>query len=93
VGIDPVIGQEAAVPTPPNPPSIPQSWPTEWGDEDFAAHPKAKFSFGGFVTMKGGEYFFAPSLPFLKNIVNPPKPPTPPAEPAPPEGTKPYNAT
>jgi Dyp-type peroxidase family len=24
--------------------------------------------FGRFVTMKGGEYFFAPSIPFLKNI-------------------------
>jgi deferrochelatase/peroxidase EfeB len=31
-----------------------------------ATHPH-RFGFGGFVTFKGGEYFFAPSLPFLRN--------------------------
>jgi deferrochelatase/peroxidase EfeB len=30
------------------------------------SHPK-RFDFGGFVKFKGGEYFFAPSLPFLRN--------------------------
>lgn len=51
VGLDPVIGQGAA----PD-----QNWPLAWG----AAATKP-FGFEGFVTLKGGEYFFAPSLPFL----------------------------
>jgi hypothetical protein len=29
---------------------------------------EAEFDFGRFVTMKGGEYFFAPSLDFLKDV-------------------------
>jgi hypothetical protein len=29
-------------------------------------HPQ-RFGFGGFVKFKGGEYFFAPSIPFLRN--------------------------
>ncbi len=57
-GIDPVIGQ----------PKVPtgQKWPVVYGktlsdgrDED---------DFSGFVTMRGGEYFFAPSISFLKSL-------------------------
>ena len=79
VGIDPVIGQ--AIGTPPGPPAVPQQWPTQWGNDDFGAHPTAAFPFGGFVRMLGGEYFFAPSLRFLLNAVNPPAPLPAPAPP------------
>jgi Dyp-type peroxidase family len=53
-GIDPMIGQGSG-PT--------QSWPPQWGEAD-----KKKISFEGFVTMKGGEYFFAPCISFLKSL-------------------------
>ena len=55
-GIDPVIGQGPSVP--------PQHWPKEWGD----AAKTGSFDFSHFVTMKGGEYFFAPSLGFLTTL-------------------------
>lgn len=56
VGIDPVIGQ-----------------PTNGGDQryplDYGKAPlSTPFDFSGFVTMKGGEYFFAPSLSFFKGL-------------------------
>lgn len=54
VGIDPVIGE--GVPTD-------QNWPLAWGDA-----PTKPMGFEGFVRMKGGEYFFAPSLPFLHTL-------------------------
>lgn len=53
-GIDPIIGQGAG----PKP-----KWPKKWGGKD-----KESFGFDGFVTLKGGEYFFAPCLSFLKNL-------------------------
>ena len=40
-----------------------QSWPKEWGKPD-----KVPFDFFHFVTLKGGEFFFAPSISFLKSI-------------------------
>lgn len=57
-GIDPIIGQSAAVPGA-------QHWQQTWDD---AASPKKDQDFHGFVTMKGGEYFFAPSLTFFRNL-------------------------
>ncbi|MCY7366692.1 MAG: peroxidase [Chamaesiphon sp.] len=54
-GIDPVIGQGQ------NPTS--QQQPVKWGEEA-----KKTIDFQGFVSMKGGEYFFAPSISFLKNL-------------------------
>jgi len=36
-----------------------------WGD---AQAPTLSQRMSGFVTLKGGEYFFAPSLPFLKSL-------------------------
>jgi len=40
-----------------------QLWPKEWGKND-----KMPFDFYHFVRMKGGKFFFAPSISFLKNI-------------------------
>jgi Dyp-type peroxidase family len=57
-GVDPVIGQGAAD-------SDTQTWPKDWDDP---ASAKVPFAFHGFVHMKGGEYFFAPSITFLKNL-------------------------
>ncbi len=54
-GIDPIIGQP--------PGAGPQRYPKEYGKS--LSEP---FDFSGFVTMKGGDYFFAPSISFLKRI-------------------------
>jgi Dyp-type peroxidase family len=56
-GIDPVIGQHTGV-------VQPQQWPTTWGH----AAPTKPFAFADFVHMKGGAYFFAPSLSTLINL-------------------------
>jgi Dyp-type peroxidase family len=53
VGPDPLIGQ---------PPGT-QKWPTNWGQPETVA-----YGFKLWVNMKGGEYFFTPSISFLKNI-------------------------
>lgn len=56
-GLDSVIGQSTGQP-------INQTWGKKHGvDNDFAS-----FSFGGFVRLKGGEYFFAPSISALKKL-------------------------
>ncbi len=57
-GIDPVIGQA--------PTSTGQRWPSKWS-ETLAAD---RFDFGGFVTMLGGDYFFAPSISSLRAIAS-----------------------
>ena len=54
-GIDPVMANGSA---------STQNWPKAWG----VATPTTPFAFEGFVKMKGGEYFFAPSLGFLKAL-------------------------
>jgi deferrochelatase/peroxidase EfeB len=56
VGIDPVIGQPKAGGS--------QRYPLTYGQEPLSE----PFDFSGFVTMKGGEYFFAPSLSFFKKL-------------------------
>lgn len=53
-GLDPVIGQG---------PKSAQHWPLDWG----GAATK-DFDFSGFVTLKGGEFFFAPSITFLRDL-------------------------
>ena len=57
IGTDPVIGQTATVST--------QTWHTEWKTN---ALPTKPFSLQGFVHLKGGDYFFAPSLITLKRL-------------------------
>lgn len=56
-GIDPVIGQPASAP------AIEQTW-----SKKYDAPATAKFRFENFVRMKGGEFFFAPSIPFLESL-------------------------
>jgi Dyp-type peroxidase family len=55
-GDDPLIGQDQ---------DEAQHWPRRWDDEDAGTE---KFDFEAAVTLKGGEYFFAPSRPFLKAL-------------------------
>lgn len=56
VGIDPIIGQH-------NGTFGQQSWPTSWSGAT-----NKPFQFADAVTMKGGAYFFAPSLSYLKGL-------------------------
>jgi Dyp-type peroxidase family len=58
-GIDPVIGQGINNPGE-------QKLPKEWDNP--AQGTNNTCSFAGFVKMKGGEYFFSPSLTFLKTL-------------------------
>lgn len=60
-GIDPVIGQ----PEPGE--AVSHHFPTVWNNSS-PGHMKQFDDFAGFVTMKGGDYFFAPSLTFFKNL-------------------------
>lgn len=54
-GLDPVIGQGN--------PTISLKQTKQWGIDD-----KDEIDFHGFVKMKGGEYFYAPCISFLKTI-------------------------
>ncbi|MBR1220020.1 hypothetical protein JQ557_18595 [Bradyrhizobium sp. U87765 SZCCT0131] len=54
VGVDAVIGN--------NPAPVAQRWPANGVPTD------RRFSMAGFVTFKGGEYFFAPSFPFIESL-------------------------
>lgn len=56
-GKDPVIGQPA------NGTVRRLLFPDPWGKSS-----RAPFGVQSFVTMKGGEYFFAPSIPFLRSL-------------------------
>lgn len=60
VGIDPIIGQNCDLQDFEH-----QKWYPKWDDNN---EPSKSFEFKTFVTLKGGEYFFAPSIPFLKNL-------------------------
>lgn len=78
-GLDSIIGQGNAVRgLPREPQNRNTEWPKVWAttDEEKATHlldwPDEKlvkgFAFGRHVTLKGGEYFFAPSIPFLQQL-------------------------
>ncbi|MFI7111728.1 Dyp-type peroxidase [Nonomuraea sp. NPDC050227] len=56
-GHDPLIGQGAR--------DVKVSWPKVWGRAEPSA-PQAQVA--QTITMKGGEYFFAPSLAYLRNL-------------------------
>jgi Dyp-type peroxidase family len=55
-GDDPVIGQNR---------DEAQRWPERWGDDDTN---RRTYNFESAVTLEGGEYFFAPSIPFLRAL-------------------------
>lgn len=55
-GDDPLIGQNL---------DETQRWPKKWGDPNAG---RKSFNFEAAVTLKGGEYFFAPSKPFLEGL-------------------------
>jgi Dyp-type peroxidase family len=57
-GIDPIIGQTADA----------ASQQHTWLDGHTAGAQPQTIGFDSFVTMKGGEYFFAPSLTFLRGV-------------------------
>lgn len=57
-GLDGVIGQPKTTPGG-------QTYPQEWDNPSGGSQ---AFDFSGFVKMKGGEYFFAPSLLFLRGL-------------------------
>lgn len=59
VGRDPIIGQGGDLPDGTNQ----HFWPKQWDQADFQA-----FNFTLWIRMKGGEYFFAPSISFLKSL-------------------------
>lgn len=59
-GVDPVIGQGGA--------SGARSLHYQADPNVYPHAPPVVFDFGQFVTMKGGEYFFAPSLSFMRGV-------------------------
>jgi Dyp-type peroxidase family len=59
-GLDPVIGQAPQGAAP-----VPQQWPKLWG---VPFNGTTTFDFTPWVTMRGGEYFFLPSLSFLTGL-------------------------
>ncbi len=65
-GIDPIIGQlDSAQPGGPPADAIGQTWQAQFGMAEGAS----QSFFGQFVKMRGGEFFFTPSLSYLKSLV------------------------
>ena len=59
-GVDPIIGQASATG------DRSYNFPAEY--EQPAATPTKPADFGDFVRMRGGEYFFCPSITFLRGL-------------------------
>lgn len=57
-GDDALIGQH---------PRAAQKWPRTWGRSGRFLD-RLRFNFGDYVRLRGGEYFFTPSLTFLRNL-------------------------
>lgn len=55
-GDDPIIGQDSDE-------TASQKWPLAWDSNN-----RKKRAFGGYVALKGGDYFFAPSMDFLRSL-------------------------
>jgi len=63
-GLDPLIGHAKSGDV------QAQKWPKTWGGDK--ATQEESFPFGGCVTFKGGEFFFAPSIAFLDSLCGTP---------------------
>lgn len=61
-GLDPLVGQKH--PTAIGQAKAPANWPMAWGSPT----KKVKTELSNFITMKGGEYFFSPSLSGLRSL-------------------------
>jgi Dyp-type peroxidase family len=73
VGPDGVIGQPSPVPSglpfrPTTPNFLPKKMPEQWGVA--VSQDAPDITFAGFVKMKGGEYFFTPSISFLQSLAD-----------------------
>ena len=64
-GIDPIIGQGQNRKSPPGPNQQQMDQEQKWRKENGDILPK---DLSSFVTTRGGEYFFAPSIPFFKYL-------------------------
>jgi len=70
-GLDAVVGQRQGNQQDPLIEEIPQppkNWPESYGQPTLKPDIAPENEFGQFVTLKGGEYFFSPSLTFLKSL-------------------------
>jgi Dyp-type peroxidase family len=66
-GIDPIIGQiDDGINDPAAPNTIDHTWPKDW--DGGVTGPTESFFFGKFITTKGGEFFYAPSIPYLMSL-------------------------
>jgi Dyp-type peroxidase family len=59
MGLDPIIGRPAEGKSVEGQ----RRWPVQWGAQDFNP-----FDFRSFITLKGGEFLFAPSRPFFQSL-------------------------
>lgn len=74
-GLDAVIGQKQGNQADPligEAPAPPKNWPASYGQPTVKPDIAPENEFGQFVTLKGGEYFFSPSLTFLKSLSDQP---------------------
>jgi Dyp-type peroxidase family len=70
-GLDAVIGQklgEQFDPVISESPEPPQNWPQQWAKTTTKPSLESENQFSQFVTLRGGEYFFSPSITFLQNL-------------------------